>query len=145
VDIGRELAEQMKQALKAGRRERLGALRMLKSELEVAQASGRDYDPVQVVRSHAGTLRKSAEEYEELGLKERAEALRGQLAVVEEFLPEQMGREQLEELIDGLIRDNEYGPGDVGRLMGELMGRHGDVVDGRLANEIARQKLAGGQ
>lgn len=145
MEVAEALSRQMKLALKAGRSERLRALRMLKAELEVARASGRQYDEVQVVRSHAKGLRRSAEEYEKLGLADRAGAIRAELAVVEEFLPRQMGREELEGLIEGLIRENRYGPRDIGALMKTIMSRHGDVVDGRMANEIARARLAEGQ
>jgi len=144
MSIRETLADQMRRALKAGQSDRLRALRMLKAELEVAAASGRDFKELDVVRSHAKKLRRTLEEYEGLGLKDRVEALRTELAVVEEFLPRQMDRAELERLIEALVQQHGWGPGDIGRLMKAVMSEHGDVVDGRLAREIAQQKLQQG-
>ncbi len=142
VSIQDELALQMKQALKAGRKERLRVLRLLRAELQVAETSGKDFEETDVVKSYARSLRKTADEYEGLGRADKAEDMRRDLAVVEEFLPPQMGREELEALIERTIEQNDCGPGDVGVVMKAVMGEHGDVVDGRLAQQIAREKLA---
>lgn len=145
MSIGDELAEQMKQALRGRRKDRLRALRLLRAELQVAETSGEEFKEVDVVKSFARKLRKSAEEYDRLGLAERAEALRAELHTVEEFLPEQMSRAELAELIANLIRENDYGPRDIGMVMKAVMSRHGDVVDGRLARQLAMEELAGRQ
>jgi uncharacterized protein YqeY len=137
------ISEQMKQALKAGARDRLRVLRLLKTELQVAQSSGRDYDEVAVVRAYANSLRKTAEEYERRGRPELAEGVHADLKVVDEFLPGQMSAEDLEGLIAALIERNGYGPGDVGKLMRTLMAEHGAEVDGRLAQQTARRLLGG--
>lgn len=145
MSIGAELAEQMKQALRGRRKDRLRALRLLRAELQVAETSGEEFNEVDVVKSFARKLRKSAEEYDRLGLPERAEALRAELHTVEEFLPEQMSRAELAELIANLIRENDYGPRDIGIVMKAVMSRHGDVVDGRVARQLAMEELAGRQ
>ncbi len=145
MSIGDELAEQMKQALRGRQKDRLRALRLLRAELQVAETSGEEFNEVDVVKSFARKLRKSAEEYDRLGLAERAEALRAELHTVEEFLPEQMSRAELAELIANLIRENDYGPRDIGIVMKAVMSRHGDVVDGRLARQLAMEELGGRQ
>ena len=142
LGIREELAGQMKQALKAGEKARLQALRMIRAEFEVAQTSGKDFDETDVVKGHANRLRKSLAEYEQLGLDDRVSQLREELRVVEEFLPRQMRREELEQLIVAVIDEQGLGPGDIGRLMRTVMSEHGDVVDGRVAQEIARARLA---
>ncbi|MCK4283976.1 MAG: GatB/YqeY domain-containing protein [Candidatus Brocadiae bacterium] len=139
------LADQMKRALKGRQTERLRALRMLRAELQVAETSGKEFKETDVVKSHAKKLRKNVEEYEQLGLTDRAEAIREELAVVEEFLPPQMSRDELGQQIAALIEENDYGPRDIGKVMKALMSEHADVVDGRLAREIAAEKLAEGR
>lgn len=135
------ISEQMKLALKAGSKDRLRVLRLLKSELQVAERSGKDFDEVEVLRSYANSLRKSAEEYERHGRPDVAAGLHADLKVIEEFLPRQISAEALEELIAGLIKREGYGPGDVGKLMRTLMAEHGGQVDGRLAQQTARRLL----
>ena len=136
-----EIAQQMKQALKAGEKERLQVLRMLLSELKVAAASGKDYDEAAVLTSYANRLKKNAEEYEKLGLGEKAEEARRELAVAEEFLPSQLEQGEIEQLVDQIIAENDLGPRDLGRAMNILMGEHAGQVDGRTAQEIVRRKL----
>ncbi|MFO8009154.1 MAG: GatB/YqeY domain-containing protein [Candidatus Brocadiia bacterium] len=141
MSIRDELREQIKQALKAGQRDRLRALRLLKAELEVAETSGEEFDEVSVVKSFAKSLRRSAEEYEELERADRARELWDELEVVEQFLPPQMDEQELEQLIGAMVAQNDYGPRDIGKVMKAVMSEHGDTVDGRLAQQIARRKL----
>ncbi|MGD2174613.1 MAG: GatB/YqeY domain-containing protein [Candidatus Brocadiaceae bacterium] len=142
MSIREQLAEHMKQALKAGQKDRLRVLRLLRAELQVAETSGQQFEEVDIVKSYANALRKSADEYEGLGRQEKAHELQRDLGIVEEFLPEQMDREELEELISRLVEENDYGPRDIGKVMKAIMGEYRDVVDGRLAQKIAREKLA---
>ncbi len=142
MSIGEEVSEQMKGALKAGQKERLRVLRMLRAELQVAETSGRDFEEIDVIKSYAGTLQKTAEEYEECGRPEEAEAARRDLHLVQEFLPEPMARDELEQLIQQIVDEHDYGPRDLGKVMKTVMGEHSDRVDGRLAQQIAREKLA---
>jgi uncharacterized protein YqeY len=128
--------------MKAGDTARVRALRKLAAELQVAATSGRRFDEVAVIKSYAGALRASAEEYEQLGVEDRAEAVRAELAVVEEFLPAQMSRPEIEELVGRIIGENQYGPRDLGKVMKAVMSGHGDVVDGRTASEVARELLS---
>ena len=137
-----KLAAEMKKALKGGQKARLSAMRLLKAELEVAGASGKAFSEVDVARSYAKKLHKVAEEYAQLGVADRAQAARADAQVVEEFLPPQMGRPELERLIADLISQNQYGQRDLGKVMKEVMSRHGDVVDGQTAREIATQQLS---
>ena len=144
MTIRERLSEEMRRALKAGRKKRLRVLRMLRSELQVAETSGRDFDEIDVIKSYARTLQDSAEEYEELDRPEQAEKARRDLEVVQEFLPTPMSRGELEELIQTLVDEHDYGPRDLGKVMKAVMSEHGDRVDGRLAQEIAREKLSAG-
>lgn len=137
------ISEQMKLALKAGSKDRLRVLRLLKTELQVAERSGKDFDEVDVLRSYSNSLRKTAEEYERHGRPDVADGVHQDLKIIEEFLPRQVSADALEELIAGLIRRNGYGPGDIGKLMRTLMAEHGGQIDGRLAQQIARRLLGG--
>jgi uncharacterized protein YqeY len=142
MSIGDELALKMKEARLAGGRDALRALRLLKAELQVAETSGKDFREVDVVKSYAKKLRTSAEEYERLGLAERAGAMRADLEVVQGFLPRQMEPPELDRLLSALIEEKGYGPRDLGKVMKAVMGEHGDAVDGRVVREMAAEKLA---
>ena len=142
MNLRERLANELKVALRAGDKKRLGVVRMLLSELKVAQASGKQFDELAVVKGYGKKLRKSAEQYRELNLPQKAQELLDELAVVEQFLPKQMERAEIERLVTELVETSDYGPGDLGRVMKALMSEHAERLDGRLAQQIARQKLA---
>ena len=143
MTIQETISEQMKLALKSGSRDRLRVLRLMKTELQVAERSGKDFNEVDVLRAYANSLLKAADEYERLGRRDMADPMRTDLKVIAEFLPQQMSAADLEALIAQLIKLNGYAPGDVGKLMRALMAEHAGQVDGRLAQQIARRLLGG--
>jgi len=136
-----QLGESMKAAMRSRDRKRLSVLRMVLSELKVADASGKEVDELAVVKSYASKLKKAAEQYDGLGLQDKADEAREEMAVVEEFMPAQMGEGQLAELVAKLIEENSYGPRDMGKVMKAVMAEYGDQVDGRTVQQIAKQKL----
>ena len=142
MSLREQLSEEMKQALRSGDKKRLSVLRMMLSELKVAQASGKEFDEVTVVRAYGKKLRKAADEYKGLNLADKAAEIEAELAVVEQFMPAQMDASEVEKLVAQVIEEKTYGPRDIGRVMKAVMGTHGDQVDGRLVQEIARRKLA---
>ena len=132
----------VQRAMRGGDKERLSVLRMLLSELKVAETSGREFDEPAVVKSYAKKLRNAAEQYRGLDLPEEARKAEAELAIVEEFMPRQMAPSEVEKLVRQIVEENDYGPRDLGRVMKAVMGAHGDEVDGRLVQEIARTALA---
>lgn len=130
--------------MKARDRQRLSVVRMLLSEIRSAELADTDAPPTaqQVVAAYAKRLRKSADEYRKLGSAERAAQAEEEFAIVEEFLPKPLTREQLEPIIEQMIRDEQVSaPRQMGQVMKRLMREHGERVDGRLAQEIVRAKL----
>jgi len=142
VSIRDEVSDRLKKAMKSGDKDTVSVLRMLLSELKVAERSGSGYDEMDVVQSYAKKLRKNVQEYEELDREEQAEESRQELAVVKEFLPEQMDRAEIENLVEQIIEENDYGPRDLGKVMKQIMSEYGDQVDGNVVQEIAQDRLA---
>jgi len=142
VSIRDEVNDRLKKAMKSGDRDEVSVLRMLLSELKVAERSGSDYNEMDVVQSYAKRLRKNVQEYEDLELEDQAEEARRELSVVEEFMPEQMDRGEIEELVSELVDDNDYGPRDLGKVMKQVMSEYGDRVEGDLVRQIAEEKLS---
>jgi uncharacterized protein YqeY len=137
-----ELSEGIQRALRGSDKQRLSVLRMLLSELEIAETSGGEVDESAVVRSYARKLRKTADQYKELNLPDEARKAETELAIVEELMPRQMEPSEVEVIVARIIEENDYGPRDLGRVMKAVMAAHGDSVDGRLVQEIAQNRLA---
>jgi len=143
MDLRRELTEQMKTALKAGNKQRLSTVRMLLNELKNEDLqSGKKADDVSVLRRYAKRLTRSIEEYRQVGAAGRVDGLRQELAIVEEFLPEVMGEQDLGEAIDRLLAEHGLtSPKQMGQAMGLLMKAYPGRVDPAKAQQILKAKL----
>lgn len=143
MDLRQELSEQMKAALKAGNKQRLSTVRMLLNELKNEDLqSGKRADDVSILRRYAKRLTRSIEEYRQAGAADRVDGLREELAIVEEFLPQVMGEQELGEAIDRLLTEHDLtGPRQMGQAMGILMKAYPGRVDPAKAQQILRAKL----
>src|SRR5512147_2300939 len=105
------LNEEMKQALKAGKQDRLGTLRMMRSQILLEKKKDASIqvlpDPqvTQVLSSYAKKLRDSSAEYEKLGKPEEAAKIRTELAIVQEFLPQPLTAEETKTLVAAVIAE----------------------------------------
>jgi uncharacterized protein YqeY len=144
------LNEEMKQALKAGKQDRLGTLRMMRSQVLLEKKKDASIqvlsDPqvTQVLGSYAKKLRDSAAEYEKLGKPEESAKIRAELAVVQEFLPQQLTPEEAKALVVQVVADlGASSVKDFGRVMKEAQARAAGRADGKALSDLARAALDG--
>ncbi len=144
------LNEEMKQALKSGQQLRLGTLRMMRSQILLEKKKDASIqtlaDPqvIQVIGAYGKKLRDSAAEYEKLGRPEQAEQIRAELAVVQEFLPQQLTPEEAKALVTQVIADlGATSAKDFGRIMKEAQGRAAGRTDGKALSDLVRAALDG--
>ena len=74
------LHEEMKTAMKAGNKDRLGVIRMLLSDVKNVDLNPQKPTPEQAVEQYGKKLKKSVEEYEKIGRTEEVVKLRAELA-----------------------------------------------------------------
>lgn len=102
-----------------------------------------DEDALIVLKRAANQRKDSIEQYEKGGRPELAEVERAELLIIESFLPEQMSREQIEEVVRAKIAEtgvtDKSGAGKLtGAVMQELKGK----ADGGLVKEVIDSLLA---
>ena len=141
------LQTDLKEALKAKEKERLGTLRMLLTELKNEQIrTGSEVDEdgfVQLVRKGIKQREDAAKQYrdgdrEELAAKEDREA-----AILADYMPEQAGEDEIRAAIEELVaKEGLEGPRAIGVIMKAMMAHFGSKADGRTVNQIARQILS---
>src|SRR5260370_33919898 len=119
------LPEDMKAALKRGKKERLGVIRMLLSDVKNIDLASKPTTAEQAVEAYAKKLRKSVEEYEKLGKPDEVAKLKSEIAVVEEYLPKKASQDQTARLIDDFLAKNTYTEKQAGQAMGAFMKTHG--------------------
>ncbi len=138
-------------AMKAKDKDRTAALRLIGAkikdrdiELRTADKKPDDDELVtDVLLKMAKQRRESIEMYEEGGRTELAEKEKGELAVIEEFLPKQMSEDETRAAIATIKAElGADGMKDMGRVMGELKSRHGATLDMSKASGLVKEALS---
>lgn len=148
-DLKARLVDEMKQALKAGEKVRLGALRMLSASIKNREVELRrelnDEEVVEVAAREVKQRKESAEIYDGASRPELAEKERQEQAILEAYLPERLSDEEVAALVDEAVAaTGASGPGDLGKVMGHVMARAKGRVDGATVNRLVRQRLGDG-
>jgi uncharacterized protein YqeY len=138
-----KLQEDMKAAMKAGQKERLGVIRMLISDVKNIDLQTKKVTEEEAVAAYAKKLRKSAEEYEKIGRAAEVAQLKAELAIVEEYLPQKASAEETDQLVDTFLAANSFTEKQMGQAMGMFMKAHGQGVDPGLANAAIKKRLMG--
>ena len=137
-------------AMKAGDKPRLAAVRLILAKLkdkdiELRTASSLPDDDVLVVdvlQKMAKQRRESITLYEQGGRQELAEVEKAELAVIEEFLPQQMGEDEVKAAIAAIIAEvGAEGMKDMGKVVAVLKAKHGSQLDMGKASGLVKAAL----
>src|SRR5690606_420472 len=138
-------------AMKAGDKERLAAVRLILARLKdrdieqrtAARPMEDDALVIDTLQKMAKQRRESITLFEQGGREELAAVERGELAVIEAFLPQQMDEAGTRAAIEAIKADlGASGIKDMGRVMAELKARHGTVLDMGKASGWVKESLA---
>ena len=141
------IEEELKQAMRDRDEERRDALRLILSSLRAAekelQRPLHDAEELQVLQRERKRRLEAAEAFRGGGREEQALAEERELAVLEEFMPEPLQEEELEEIVDEVIAEvGATSLGDLGRVMADVMPQVAGRADGSRVSQIVREKLA---
>ena len=147
MSIYDNITEQMKTAMKAKDKERLGALRGIRTTFINERKKNNaesltDEQCIAQLRRLAKQRKDSIESYTSAGREDLAVIERTELAVIEEFLPSLADESTTRALVTEAIA--QLGATDarqLGRVMGTLMKSHRGKIDGGLAKKIAAELL----
>jgi uncharacterized protein YqeY len=138
-------------AMKAGEKDRLAAVRLILAKVKdrdieqrtASQPIEDDALVIDTLQKMAKQRRESIAMYEQGGREELAAIERGELGVIEEFLPKQMDEAETRAAIEAIKAElGASGMKDMGRVMGELKARHGTVLDLGRASGWVKESLA---
>ncbi|BBC72751.1 aspartyl-tRNA amidotransferase [Altererythrobacter sp. B11] len=138
-------------AMKAGEKERTAALRLIAAKIKdrdieqrtAAKPMEDDALVIDTLQKMAKQRRESIEMYEAGGREELAAQERAELAVIEEFLPQQMSEAKTRAAIEGIKAElGADGMKDMGRVMAELKARHSTVLDMGRASGWVKESLS---
>jgi uncharacterized protein len=132
-----------REAMKAGERDRVGALRMVADALQKDLKEGGS-DEIAVLRRERKRRLEAAEAYSDGGSEDRAAAERAEAEVIETYLPAELSDDELGALVDEAIAESgAESPGDMGKAMGATMGKVAGRADGKRVSAMVRARLAG--
>lgn len=143
VSVKDRINADLKTAMKARDKERTSVLRMVLSEVKYAQAAVNvhldlsEEDALKVVTSYHKRLAKSLEDFPE---GEKRDAIRGEMKIVEEYLPRKASAEETKAAVEQVLAgttDRTFGP-----LMKEVLARLGGSADGKVVSQLLKERLA---
>jgi uncharacterized protein len=141
------LEDELKQAMVARDQSRRDALRLILSSLRSAekelQRPLHDDKELQVLQRERKRRLEAAEAFRGGGREEQALGEERELAVLEEFMPEPLSEDELEEIIDDAIAEvGATSIRDLGRVMADVMPQVSGRADGSVVSQLVREKLA---
>ena len=142
-----EIEDEVKEAMRARDAERRDALRLIlnalkNSEKELMRPLSED-EELQVLQRERKRRVEAAEAFRAGGREAQAEAEERELEILEEFMPEPLGEDEIEEIVDDAIAEvGATSMADLGRVMADVMPQIAGRADGSVVSQIVREKLA---
>ena len=140
------LEDDIRSAMRSRNQERLDALRFIKSQIQLAEKNQqKDLDEpgvIEVIAKQAKERRESIQMFQEGNRTDLVAKETAALAVVEEYLPPQMTREDLVKIVEEAIQQvGATSARDKGKLMGRLMPQVRGKADGAIVNAVVTELL----
>jgi uncharacterized protein YqeY len=118
----------------------LAALRSAEKDLQRPLSED---EGLQVLQRERKKRVEAIEAYRSAGREEQAAAEEHELDVIEEFMPEQLSEDEIEEIVDDVIAEvGATSLRDLGRVMADVMPRVSGRADGSVVSQVVREKLA---
>lgn len=138
-----QIKEDMKGAMRAGERDKVGALRLLIAELVKAAKDGSD-DELAVLRRERKRRIEAAKAYGEAGRDDLAGTEQAEAELIGGYLPAQLSEAELKQIVEQAIRDSGAASmGDMGKVMKQAMAVVDGRADGEAVSSLVRASLAG--
>lgn len=147
MDLILTIENELKQARLARDDDRRDALVLILSSLRSAEKELQrplsEDEELQVLQRERKKRVEAFEAFEAAGREEQADKEDFELEVLEEFMPEPLSEDELDEIVDDVIAEvGATSLRDIGRVMADVMPRVSGKADGSAVSQIVREKLA---
>jgi len=141
------IENELKEARLAREDDRRDALTLILASLRSAEKELQrplsEDEELQVLQRERKKRVEAYEAFEAAGREEQADKEDFELEVLEEFMPEPLSEDELEEIVDDVIAEvGATSLRDLGRVMADVMPRISGKADGSAVSQIVREKLA---
>ena len=142
-----EIKTQLEDAMREGDGARRDTLRLILSSLQGAEKELQrplsEDEELQVLQRERKKRLEAAEAFRNAGREEQADKEEDELDVLEEFMPDPLSEDELEEIVDDVIAEvGATSVRDIGRVMADVMPQVAGRADGSAVSQIVREKLA---
>jgi uncharacterized protein YqeY len=147
MSLEERLTDEMKQAMKSSDKLRLSTIRMIRSAVKNKEIELRKkLDDEEIQRVIQGMVRKGEESVEQFQLGGRADLVekeKKEIEILKSFLPQPIGQEEILRIIDQSIEETQASSlKDLGKVMKSVIPKLGGKVDGRLINQLVKERLS---
>ena len=141
MSILEQVQEDVKTAMKAGEKDRVGQLRMIVNALQQEAKEGKDDEVAALQRERKRRL-DAAEELRKGDREDQAKTEEDEAELIEGYLPAQLSDDELSELVTAAIEESGASePKQMGDVMKVLMPKVGGRADGKRVSQAVREKL----
>jgi uncharacterized protein YqeY len=141
VTVVEQLKTDLTAAMKAGEKERVGALRLVLSELQKAAKDG-DGDEVSVLRRERKRRLDAAEQFRDGGRDELATQEEGEAQLIASYLPAELSDDEIGAIVaDAVVETGASSPKEMGQVMKVAMARVAGRADGKRVSARVREAL----
>jgi uncharacterized protein YqeY len=142
MGIREQIDADVKDAMRAGEKEKVGALRLVLSELQKAAKDG-GTDELAVLRRERKRRLEAAEQFRDAGRAELAEGEEAEARIIEGYLPTELDDAELDAIVQAAIAETGASdPKDMGQVMKAVMAKSGGRADGKRASARVREVLS---
>ena len=142
MTVAEQVRADITSAMKAQEKERVGALRLVLSELQKAAKEGGD-DELAVLRRERKRRLEAASQFRDGGRPELADQEEAEAELIAGYMPAELADAELDAIVAAAIAETgASSPKDMGRVMKVVMGKSGGRADGKRASARVREALA---
>lgn len=146
MSVSERIAADYKEALKAGDKNKVSVLRMIKSSMKYKEIEKKapltDEEIQAILMLFVKRAKESIEQFSKAGREDLVEKEKGESLVVQDYLPKQLGEDELRRIVKDVISEERAsGPKDTGKVMKAAMAKLKGQADGKLVNIIVKEML----
>ncbi len=145
MNLTEQIGEDLKNAMKAGDKLRVGALRMVRAALLELQKSGSEVTPEmeqKALQNQAKRRRDAAEQFRNANRPDLADNEEAELQIIAAYLPKQVGDDEIRVAVEAIIAETgASGPGDFKVVMPKAMAALRGRADGAKVQAVVREEL----
>ncbi len=148
MSLKQRLTDDMKTAMKAGEKERLGTIRLINAAIKQKEVDERvemdDALVLAILEKMMKQRKDSVTQFEAANREDLAVIERAEMAIIEQYLPAKLGEAEVLAVIDAVIKETgATGPADMGKVMGAIKPKLAGQADMGEVSKLIKQRLAG--